>query len=114
MLGINRHRVKGENREKKSRGRSRTTDVFADSEPIDCDNCGLCEVTCPAGIQISAIFALMNIAVEPESRAYAVSEYRKITEGIASDCIFCGLCESRCPHNLPVTELLQQAVTEFE
>ena len=78
-----------------------------------CTGCRYC-MPCPAGINIPAIFEMMNYHRIYGITDYARGEYAQIGKvdwkkfNNASFCTECGECEKKCPQGLPVREQLKE------
>ena len=85
---------------------------------IDCTSCRYCMEGCPKHIRIPEIFSLLNAKTQFSGDSWSTEMFYHediTTEGNkASDCIKCGSCERECPQGLPIRELLDAAVEEFE
>jgi predicted aldo/keto reductase-like oxidoreductase len=82
---------------------------------IDCSGCGYCQ-PCPEGVNIPAIFALLNeYYSENMSDEVKVKYSKTITQECqAKRCKKCGRCEELCPQHLPTRKLLGNAAFMFE
>ncbi|MCL2006920.1 MAG: aldo/keto reductase [Treponema sp.] len=78
-----------------------------------CTGCNYC-MPCPSGLNISALFKIMNY-----HRVYAITDYARQTYGQigklpwmkyenAGACTDCGECEPKCPQNIPIREQLKE------
>lgn len=92
-------------------------DAYQALHAIPCTKCRYCVAGCPKKIMIPDLFACVN-----ESRIFhnwqpGFYYFNMIDEGLtaaASDCIKCGKCEKACPQKLPIRDLLEVVVDEFE
>ena len=86
------------------------------SDSIKCTGCHYCTGGCPERIPIPEIFSDCNEEIVYGNHDKGQEMYDKATAhgGKASACIKCMQCESACPQHLPVTELLEKAVSMFE
>ena len=86
------------------------------SDSIKCTGCHYCTGGCPMQIPIPEIFSACNEEIVYGNHAKGQKMYDKAIAngGKASDCIKCMQCERACPQHLPITELLEKAVTMFE
>ena len=85
---------------------------FAD---IPCTACHYCTPSCPAGIHIPEIFAVMNVYKMYGNLTEARNEYRWRPGGaLASACIVCGQCQAACPQHLPIIGLLAEVADTLE
>jgi predicted aldo/keto reductase-like oxidoreductase len=82
---------------------------------IDCSGCGYCQ-PCPEGVNIPAIFSLLNEYYSQNMSDEVKVKYSKtITrECEAKRCKSCGRCEELCPQHLPTRKLLGSAAFLFE
>lgn len=83
---------------------------------INCTGCGYC-MPCPQGVDIPGSFQYLNLAAminNPDEgrRLYTLLVKNKGKQ--ASQCIACGECPEKCPQHLPIPELLQKVVEQFE
>jgi predicted aldo/keto reductase-like oxidoreductase len=78
-----------------------------------CTGCKYC-MPCPHGLDIPAIFTIMNY-----HRIYRITDYAKSTYAQigkfpwmkyenASKCTECGICETKCPQHLPIRDQLKE------
>jgi len=79
-----------------------------------CTGCNYCK-PCPAGIDISYLFEIMNRHRIYELTEHAKKAYNDVINGWswiksadASKCTSCGSCEEKCPQKLPVIKQLSQ------
>lgn len=103
--------------EKELEAVEKVCEAFRMMNMIKCTGCHYCVLDndCPAKIKIPEIFSCYNektIFKNWNQNYY----YGILTQdgGKASDCIKCGKCEKICPQHLPIRELLEKAVKEFE
>jgi len=104
---------------------SRVAKKYRELMKVGCTGCGYC-MPCPSGVNIPYCFQIYNsFSMFGDSRK-AKMEARlgylmqlaaipgKRTASYASLCEKCGSCEEACPQQLPVSELLEDVVEEFE
>ena len=104
---------------------SRVAKKYRELMKIGCTGCGYC-MPCPSGVNIPYCFQIYNsFSMFGDSRK-AKMEARlgylmqlaaipgKREASYASLCEKCGACEEACPQQLPVSELLEDVVEEFE
>jgi len=78
-----------------------------------CTGCNYC-MPCPEGINIPAIFTLMNYHRVYKITDHARSNYAQIgtvpwmNYKNAAACTECGACEQKCPQSLPIREQLKE------
>jgi len=78
-----------------------------------CTGCKYC-MPCPAGLNIPAIFELMNYHRVYGLTSYARDNYAQIGKAPwlnyknAAACVECGQCEAKCPQSLPIREQLKE------
>ena len=82
---------------------------------IDCGGCKYCQ-PCPEGVDIPAIFALVNEYYRNNmSNDVRIKYWESITpERQARRCKRCGTCEELCPQKLPIRNHLRSAAFMFE
>ncbi len=86
-----------------------------------CTGCRYC-MPCPSGVDIPTCFEYYNNSHVFGDKLSARAMYlirlrgvmRDVTPSHASLCQNCGKCEEKCPQHLPIPDLLQEVVTEFE
>lgn len=84
---------------------------------VSCTSCRYCTGGCPVSINIPDIFRCINTTrLYPTDRRPGKFYHTLIERGSgkASMCIKCRQCEQVCPQHLPVTDLLKEAVRDFE
>jgi len=78
-----------------------------------CTGCNYC-MPCPQGIDIPAVFTIMNYHRIYKITDYARSNYADIGKfpwmnyKNAAACTECGACEDKCPQHLPIREQLKE------
>ena len=78
-----------------------------------CTGCDYCK-PCPQGINISAVFNIMNYHRVYQITDYAKSTYAQIGKNPwmkyenASACTECGECEGKCPQSIPIREQMKE------
>jgi len=98
------------------------SDTYKQLMKVGCTGCEYCK-PCPAGVNISAAFEVLNklhlFKNEQEAKfMYAVrcggifSGTGK--PGYASQCIQCGECLDKCPQNIPITDALEWVLEALE
>lgn len=102
--------------EKEMRAVQNVCAVFNEMNLIPCTACRYCTDGCPKNISIPDLFACLNTKKHYHdwNADYYYKEVHTKNGGKASDCIKCGKCESACPQHLPIRDLLQEVVKEFE
>jgi hypothetical protein len=82
---------------------------------IDCSDCKYCQ-PCPEGVDIPAIFSLVNEYYRNNmSNDVRIKYWKSITpERQAKRCQKCGTCEELCPRQLPIRNHLRSAAFMFE
>ncbi len=102
--------------EEERAGLARVVDVMHEQDVVACTACRYCTEGCPRRIDISSLFACLNAkrAYGDRGQAFYYNNVHTKGRGRASDCIRCGKCERACPQHLPIRELLQEVVAEFE
>jgi predicted aldo/keto reductase-like oxidoreductase len=81
-----------------------------------CTGCKYC-MPCPQGIDIPAVFTIMNYHRVYKITDYAKSNYAQIGKAPwmnyknAGACIECGVCEQKCPQSLPIRKQLKETHT---
>lgn len=102
--------------EKEMRAVQNVCAVFNGMNMIPCTACRYCTDGCPKNISIPDLFACLNTKKHYHdwNADYYYKEVHTKNGGKASDCIKCGKCESACPQHLPIRDLLQEVVKEFE
>jgi predicted aldo/keto reductase-like oxidoreductase len=77
-----------------------------------CDLCGICEGTCPRGVEISTINRSLMYAEGYRSNALARSTYREVPMSASADaCLECPVCVAQCTRGLNIAARMQQART---
>ncbi|MCL2043932.1 MAG: aldo/keto reductase [Treponema sp.] len=78
-----------------------------------CTGCNYC-MPCPRGINIPAVFNIMNYHRIYKITDYAKKNYAEIGQSPwmkfenASACNACGECESKCPQSIPIREQMKE------
>ncbi len=89
---------------------------------VGCTGCGYC-MPCPAGVNIPYCFEIYNSVhmfdtPKMKARLSYLTQLAELpgarTAAFASQCEKCGACEEACPQGLPVSQLLEDVVREFE
>ncbi|MDD3094815.1 MAG: aldo/keto reductase [Candidatus Neomarinimicrobiota bacterium] len=83
---------------------------------INCTGCAYC-MPCPHGVDIPGSFQYLNLAAminNPKEGRRLYNLLVKDKGKAASQCIACGECLEKCPQRLPIPELLQTVIREFE
>lgn len=83
---------------------------------INCTGCAYC-MPCPHGVDIPGSFQYLNLGAMINNPAEGRRLYKLLVKDksrSASQCIACGECPEKCPQRLPIPELLQTVVQEFE
>jgi predicted aldo/keto reductase-like oxidoreductase len=92
---------------------------------IGCTGCGYC-MPCPSGVNIPFCFEVYNglhmfggtWKAKMDARMSYMTQLAEIpgmrTASYPSQCQQCGACEEACPQSLPIQELLEDVVEEFE
>lgn len=79
-----------------------------------CTGCGYCQ-PCPQGVNIPAIFRLMNINSMYGVKKWTKEQYARMLSGerrgSANLCIQCGQCEKKCPQEISIRDDLKKAHT---
>ncbi len=100
---------------------SRAAETYKNLMKAGCTGCRYC-MPCPAGVDIPTCFELHNSAHIFGDKNVAQVMYLFRLGGLggsgapalASLCKDCGQCVEACPQNLPIPELLQDIVNDFE
>lgn len=102
--------------EKEMRAVQNVCAVFNGMNLIPCTACRYCTDGCPKNISIPDLFACLNTKKHYHdwNADFYYKEVHTKNGGKASDCIKCGKCENACPQHLPIRDLLQEVVKEFE
>ena len=83
---------------------------------INCTGCGYC-MPCPQGVDIPGSFQYLNLGAMINNPQEGRRLYHLLVKDkgkSASQCIACGECLDKCPQRLPIPEILQTVVQEFE
>ncbi|MBT4363206.1 MAG: aldo/keto reductase [Desulfobacteraceae bacterium] len=98
----------------------RVADKYMELTKVGCTGCRYC-MPCPAGVDIPSCFEFYNnkyLFNDNSSKIFYLSRLGDSSgsgnTGFASQCENCGQCEDACPQQLPVQELLEDVVKEFE
>jgi predicted aldo/keto reductase-like oxidoreductase len=79
-------------------------------QPYYCHLCGMCEKTCPMGVEISTINRCLMYAEAYRSAELARSTYYEIPSRVsASACLDCTDCVARCVHGLDIPVKMERA-----
>jgi predicted aldo/keto reductase-like oxidoreductase len=79
-------------------------------QPFYCDLCGVCEGTCPKGVEISTINRSLMYAEGYGRDALARSTYREIPgPSTASACLDCPVCVATCVRGLNIASRMERA-----
>lgn len=104
---------------------SRVANEYRRLMRVGCTGCGYC-MPCPSGVNIPFCFELYNSLhmfsdirnAKLKARIDYLTQLAAIpgarTASYPSQCEKCGACEEMCPQNLPIQELLEGVVDEFE
>ncbi len=99
----------------------RVADKYRELMKINCTGCRYC-MPCPQGVDIPACFETYNNLYMFGGKDRLMIMYAAKLGGIlrgaernfASQCVQCGQCLNACPQNLPIPQLLEKVVEEFE
>jgi predicted aldo/keto reductase-like oxidoreductase len=95
---------------------SQIDDMMRENERLAglyCTGCKYC-MPCPRGINIPAIFTMMNYHRVYKLTEFARNNYAQIGKAPwmkyedASKCAGCGVCEKKCPQSLPIRQQLKE------
>jgi len=98
---------------------NRVKKTYRELMKAGCTGCRYC-MPCPSGVDIPTCFEVFNNAHMFEDVKSAKMLYMARLAGVLGDpayaslCQKCGECEEACPQNLPVQNLLEEVVHEFE
>lgn len=88
---------------------------FKRLKDLYCTGCDYCK-PCQKGINISAIFDIMNYHLVYGMDQVAMNSYKALLDGnyftksnSPLSCVECGICESRCPQNIPIIKQLKES-----
>lgn len=93
---------------------------YSEMLKINCTGCGYC-MPCTAKVNIPACFDIYN-KLHMSHKEFFRLYYFAILGDIfwtneahfASQCTNCGICVDSCPQNIPIPEMLEKIVAEFE
>ncbi len=99
----------------------RASDTYRALMKAGCTGCRYC-MPCPSGVDIPSCFELHNGAhIFGDKQVARIMYLLRLgglgesgVSGLASECVACGECEEKCPQDLPVPELLEEVVKDFE
>lgn len=99
----------------------RVADKYRELMKINCTGCRYC-MPCPQGVDIPTCFETYNNLYMFGGKDRLMIMYAAKLGGIlrgaernfASQCVQCGQCLNACPQNLPIPQLLEKVVEEFE
>jgi predicted aldo/keto reductase-like oxidoreductase len=99
----------------------RVAEKYDELMKIDCTSCRYC-MPCPQGVEIPHCFEMYNnmhmFGNEEQFKMMYIAKLGGILNssgtGFASQCTQCGKCLDACPQNLPIPDLLEKVVEEFE
>jgi len=99
----------------------RVADKYRELMKINCTGCRYC-IPCPQGVDIPACFETYNNLYMFGGKDRLMIMYAAKLGGIlrgaernfASQCVQCGKCLNACPQHLPIPQLLEKVVEEFE
>lgn len=99
----------------------KAADTYKRLMKVNCTGCEYCK-PCPAGVNISSAFELLNrlhlFKNEQEAKfTYAVrcgGVFSGGKPGYASQCVQCGECLDKCPQGIPIPDFLEMAVQDLE
>ncbi|WP_406660328.1 aldo/keto reductase [Methanolobus sp. ZRKC3] len=99
----------------------RVAEKYSELMKIDCTACKYC-MPCPQGVEIPHCFEMYNnmhmFGNEEQIKMMYVAKLGGILNnsgtGFASQCTQCGKCLDECPQSLPIPDLLEKIVEEFE
>ncbi len=75
-----------------------------------CDLCGICEGTCPRGVDISSVNRSLMYAEGYRNRGLALSTYRELPKtASAGACLECPVCVASCARGLNIAAKMRQA-----
>ncbi len=77
-----------------------------------CRGCGYC-LPCPKGIQINQCARMVQLIRRSPSETQLNAEGRAMMAKI-KECVRCGQCMKKCPYSLPVPDLLQKNLRDYE
>lgn len=77
-----------------------------------CRGCGYC-LPCPKGIQINQCARMVQLIRRSPSESQLNAEGRAMMAKI-KECVRCGQCMKKCPYLLPVPDLLQKNLRDYE
>ena len=78
----------------------------------DCTSCRYC-MPCASGVDIPDVIAALNNAAVWNDPNPWLTGYSRIT-GKAGNCTACKECEEICPQGLPISSLMNEAVSIFK
>jgi len=99
----------------------KAADKYKELMKVNCTGCGDC-MPCPEGVMIPAIFEVYNkmhlFGNKEEVRFSYIARMCGIIAGdkrvFASECVQCGECLEKCPQSIPIPDILEDVVEEFE
>lgn len=99
----------------------RAADTYKRLMKVNCTGCEYCK-PCPSGVNISAVFEVLNklhlFKNEAEAKfMYAIrcgGIFNRGETGYASQCVQCGECLDKCPQGIAIPDFLEIAVQDLE
>lgn len=101
---------------------SRVAEKYSELMKINCTGCRYC-MPCPEGVDIPACFEMYNnLHMFGDESGMMKMMYAAKLGGIlrgaetnfASQCVQCGKCLDACPQQIPIPDMLEKVVEEFE
>lgn len=96
-------------------------DKYTELMKINCTGCRYC-MPCPQRVDIPACFEMYNNLYMFDGKDRLMVMYaaklggilRGAEKNLASQCVQCGQCLDACPQHLPIPQLLEKVVEDFE
>jgi predicted aldo/keto reductase-like oxidoreductase len=96
-------------------------DKYTELMKINCTECRYC-MPCPQRVDIPACFEMYNNLYMFDGKDRLMVMYaaklggilRGAEKNLASQCVQCGQCLDACPQHLPIPQLLEKVVEDFE